>query len=69
MTVADAASRSWLHQPHTLVFFVAALVCLAVAVALPLLVNRERSWERRVYWAVPRLQCSVLSLRRFLIGS
>ncbi|EUA42306.1 putative membrane protein [Mycobacterium xenopi 4042] len=51
MKVADVASHPSLHQPHTLIFFIATLVCLAVAVLPPLFLKRDRSWERRVAWS------------------
>jgi hypothetical protein len=38
-----------LEQPHTLIFFVAALVCLVIAL-VPLLSSKEVATQRRVYW-------------------
>jgi hypothetical protein len=45
------ASGPSLHQPHTLIFFVLALACLAVAAVVPMLADRDRGWDRRVAWA------------------
>ncbi|WP_232000657.1 hypothetical protein [Mycobacterium kyorinense] len=50
MQAADAAASPSLDQPTTLVFFIATLVSLAVAVLPQLFLQRDRSWERRVYW-------------------
>jgi hypothetical protein len=50
MRVVDVASQPSLEQPHTLIFFIATLVCLAFAVLPQLFLNRGRSWERRVFW-------------------
>lgn len=43
------ASQPSLHNPHTLVFFIGALLGLAGA-AVPLWTRRDDSWQRRVYW-------------------
>lgn len=40
-----------LHQPHTLVFFLIAIGCLIVTVVASVVVDRGRSWERRVFWS------------------
>jgi hypothetical protein len=48
--LADPAGRPSLQQPHTLIFFLAAMLCVATIVLLLLFVKRDRSWERRVYW-------------------
>lgn len=49
-TAVDVAAGPSLHQPHTLIFFLVALVCLAVTVVPSFIVNRGRSCERRVFW-------------------
>lgn len=38
-----------LEQPHTLIFFVAALLCLAIAL-VPLFSSKEIGTQRRIYW-------------------
>jgi hypothetical protein len=71
MKVADMAMQPSLHQTHTLIFFVATLVCLAIAVLPPLFVKRNRSWERRVAWSgVSRAAICVFlaSLRDWKLG-
>lgn len=50
MQIADLASRPSFQQPHTLIFFIATLMCLVIAVFPPMFFNRDRSWERRVAW-------------------
>jgi hypothetical protein len=44
------ATRS-LHHPHTLISFIAALACMAIATLPPLFLNLSRSQERRLYWS------------------
>jgi hypothetical protein len=50
MNATASASQPSLDQPHTLFFFVATLVFLAVAVLPPLWLRQDRKW-RRPYWA------------------
>lgn len=50
MHITEAASEPSLHNPHTLIFFVATLACLAITVVAPW-IRRDRSGERRVFWA------------------
>jgi hypothetical protein len=47
--VTDLATPS-LHHPHTLISFVAALLCLAIATLPGMFLNLTRSQERRLYW-------------------
>lgn len=49
--VVDVASGPSLHQPLTLIFFLAALLCLAITALPVFILNRDRNWERRVYWS------------------
>jgi energy-coupling factor transporter transmembrane protein EcfT len=68
---ADVAAQPSLHQPHTVIFFVATLVCLAVAVLPPFFVNQGRSWERRLFWggtAGAALSAFVASLPDWKLG-
>lgn len=47
---ARAAAQPTLHQPHTLIFFIATLLCLGIAV-MPLPRRIGISGQRRVYWS------------------
>lgn len=49
VSVVYAATQPSLHNPHTLAFFIGALLGLACAV-VPLWTRRDDSWQRRVYW-------------------
>jgi hypothetical protein len=49
--VVDVAAGPSLHQPHTLIFFLLAIGFLVVTVVPSFIVNRGRSWERRVFWS------------------
>ncbi|EUA35838.1 hypothetical protein I552_6640 [Mycobacterium xenopi 3993] len=69
MKVADVASHPSLHQPHTLIFFIATLVCLAVAVLPPLFLKRDRSWESVLLGAEPAKRLSALFLLQFPTGN
>lgn len=46
-----------LEQPHTLIFFIATLACLAVTLLPGIFFRRDRRWERRVYWGGTASAC------------
>lgn len=67
----QAASQPTISSPHTLVFAVAAVICLLVPVAI-VGTKRDLSWQRKVYWSSTfgAVACAVLaSLPNLLTGA
>jgi hypothetical protein len=49
-TLERAASQPAISDPHTLVFAVAAVICLLIPVAL-VGTKRDLGWQRKIYWS------------------
>lgn len=71
VNIVYVAAQPTLHNPRTLAFFVATLLCLTAA-AFPLWTKRDRSWQRRVFWAsigIASLSAFLASLPDWKLGS